>query len=150
LECKGDHLMQPDRREFLKSGLAAGVSGLAGAGLAGADKLDDMVEAEMKDRLKFLSPPDGVASDPKWGLPHRSPRVTPFAEELCPHPIILPEICMTREAYRLARTNEEWLKVFEEDFWPLAKKLRKEGLDIGGLPVPDAHQRFIEYRPVKF
>jgi FtsP/CotA-like multicopper oxidase with cupredoxin domain len=143
--------MQPDRREFLKSGLAAGVSGLVGAGLAQADDLDDKVEAEMNERLRFLSPPDGVASNREWGLPLRSPRVTPFAEELCPHPIIVPELCMTDDAYRNARTNEEWLDVFKKDFDRLASRLHeKYGLDIGGLPVPDAHQRFLEYRPVKF
>ena len=143
--------MQPDRREFLMNGLATGISGLVGAGLAQADALDDKVEKEMRDRLKFLSPPDGVAADREWGLPHRSPRVTPFVEVLCPHPIIQPEMEMTGDRYSPSKSNKEWWQAFSEDFEALAKKLRNEcGLDIGGLPVPEAHQRFWEYRPVKF
>jgi FtsP/CotA-like multicopper oxidase with cupredoxin domain len=142
--------MQPDRREFLKSGLAAGFAGLAGAGLALADDLDDKVAAEMKDRLKCLAPPDGVAADPRWGLPQLSPPVTPFTEDLSIPPIIVPEIDMSGDAYRRLKDGDWWEK-FKAEFGDLAKRLRKRpGLDIGALPVPKAHQRFWEYRPVGF
>src|SRR5262249_34957270 len=139
----------PDRREFLKSGLAAGVSGLVGAGLARADDLDKKVEDEMNDRLKFLSPPDGVASDPNWGLPHLSPPVTPFQEALSIPPIILPEIDMSGDDYR--RLNDkDWLERFRKDFECKAKELREQHLDIGGMPDPNIHQQFWAYRPLFF
>jgi FtsP/CotA-like multicopper oxidase with cupredoxin domain len=139
--------MQPDRREFLKSGLAAGVSGLVGAGLARADDVED----EMNKRLKFLSPPDGIASDPDWGLPNLSPPVEPFQEALSIPPIILPEIDMSGDDYR--RLNDkDWLERFRKDFECKSKELReqKPSLDIGGMPVPDAHQQFWAYRPLFF
>jgi FtsP/CotA-like multicopper oxidase with cupredoxin domain len=143
--------MQPDRREFLKGGIAAGITGLVGAGLAQADDLDPRVVAEMHKRLKFLSPPDGIAADPLWGLPQLSPSVLPFTEELFIPPIIQPEIDMSGDDYlRLRNDKKAWLEKFGADFDELAKEYRKRNMDIGELPVPEAHQRFWEYLPRKF
>ena len=141
--------MQPDRREFLKGGLAAGISGLVGAGSAHADDLDPRVVAEMKDRIRFLAPPDGVAADPLWGLPQLSPPVRSFREELFIPPIIQPEIDMHEDDYVLLDDTKWWAK-FRMAFESKAKEFRLRHVDIGDLPVPDAHQRFWEFRPRYF
>jgi len=147
---KRKHVMKPDRRDFLKGGLAAGITGLVDAGLTRADDIDPEVAAEMKKRLKFLSPPDGVAADKDWGLPKPSPEAIAFTDELVIPPIIKPEIDMTKPNYLNAKDDEAWLALFAKDFEGLANEYRKQNVEIGGLPVPQAHQRFSEFRPRKF
>ena len=137
--------MDPERRKFLAGGLAAGIGGLSYAGRLGADVISD----ELQRRLKYLATPDGIPADAKFGVPFHSPDATPFRDKLFVPPVAKPEIDMTGPEWDI-KDNDVWWKKFEESFWEKTAEYLARGINIGGLPVPEAHQRFFEYRPKKF
>jgi len=140
----GRFTVNPERRKFLACGLAAGVGGLSYVGHLGADVISD----ELQKRLKYLSTPDGIPADAKFGVPFNSPSATPFLDKLFVPPIAQPEIVMTGPEW--PKDDGPWWEKFEEYFWKKAAEYRALGINIGGLPVPGAHQQFFTYRPKKF
>lgn len=187
-----------NRRNFI----AASGAAMASTAIARAEDLDPRVAAELKNRMKFLSPPDGIASD----LDVRpSPNVAPFEQSLFVPPVARPLINLTSPApwqvtedafgqpmaayaihwdphqfagpktpaqksffknwmNRLVRENligrddlqhlhandQAWLIVFYLEFQKLSESLSKSGVDIGGFPIPSGHQRFFDFKPLKF
>lgn len=137
--------MGTDRRTFLGGSIAVTTTGVVGSALA-ADQLDADIERELEARKRFLSPPDGTPSD----LEARpSPPVTPFVDDVHVPIIATPIIDMSSAAYR-DLPNDTWWRQLELKFAEVAALFRAQGIDIGGLPVPDSHQRFYEFRPQKF
>ncbi len=134
--------MKTSRRKLLQ-GVALGF--LSTSNFAQADPRDPEVERERKRRLRFLSPPDGL---PAFGA-SPSPLAEPFKDPLFVPPIAEPLIDMSSSEWR-AKSDAEWWSAFVSKFEATANELRKAGIDIGTAPLPDAHQRFFEYRPQKF
>jgi len=155
--------MDPNRRRFLAEGMAAGLGGLVLGNSASAEDLEKLVQ----ERLKYLSPPDGIGMDAKFGVPFTSPPVPPFVDELFIPPIAVPAIDMTGDDWKwvdgdqkkgVRLSNEDWYKKFVEEFRGVAKIYRAAGkeigdphrIEIGDPPDPLRHQRFFEFRPQKF
>jgi len=131
-----------ERRAFLLSAVAGS---LAAPSLALSPPLDPDILQEMRNRLKFLSPPDGI---PALGA-SPSPAAEPFKDPLFVPPAAEALINMTDSRWR-AMSDQEWWTAFSKEFEDKAQKLRLKGVDIGSLPIPEAHQRFYEHRPQKF
>ena len=132
--------MSTNRREFLKEGLASGVC-LASAVYVSAGEIDPEVAAELARRKKFLSPPDGTPP----GLETRpSPPVTPFKDPLFVPPVAKPVFDVTQPGLS---SEDRWIE-FKKKFIEATDEYRDGGVDIGGLPIPQAHQRFFLPRPV--
>ncbi len=146
--------MDPDRRRFLTAGLAAGLGGLLPANPSSADD----VESELRARLKFLSPPDGIVVDDTFGVPFRSPKADPFQDELVIPPVAEPAINMSGDDWlwkmkgteKVRLSDAEWLEKFNDGFQKVSAEYRKDKIEIGDPPDPKAHQRFFEFRPQKF
>ncbi len=136
--------MSSNRRRFLQHGLAVATASTVAPSKAGTP-LDPAVQNEMRSRLKYLSPPDGI---PAFGA-SPSPVVEPFKDPLFVPPIAPALIEMSSPAER-ALSDAEWWTAFSAAFEDKAKQLRAHGVDIGSLPVPEAHQRFYEIRPWRF
>ena len=134
--------MRTNRRGFLQ-GVAATT---ALAGVASGATLTPEVEQELSERLRYLSPPDGVPLDLEV---RPSPDITPFADELYIPNEAQPLFDMSAQRY-LSMTDDAWWEAFKQKFNDAAKTLLAAGIDIGALPVPNAHQRFFEFRPQKF
>jgi FtsP/CotA-like multicopper oxidase with cupredoxin domain len=141
--------MTTDRRTFLKGGLMAGVCGAVQSGVR-ADGDDSDVTAEMARRLKFLSPPDGIAADSKKGVPFDSPPLkNRFIDKLFVPAVAEPVIDMSDPKYDRV-SDDDWWTEFKSQFQARADEYRKKNIDIGELPVREAHQKFQEFRPKKF
>jgi FtsP/CotA-like multicopper oxidase with cupredoxin domain len=133
--------MSASRRQLLLGATAVTVAAAA----APAQPIDPNVQREMHERLKFLTPPDGV---PAFGA-FPSPPVHPFADPLFVPPRAEPLIDLSGPQWR-AMSDADWWTAFAARFEDIAGTLRKQGVDIGSPPVPAAHQRFYEIRPQKF
>lgn len=143
--------MDLDRRRLLAGGLAAGLGYLLPNGSASGDDYKE----EVRKRTRYLSPPDGIPADPKFGVPFRSPCAKAFTDKLFIPRIAKPEIDMTGPDWKTRTdgtplTDEDWLAKFEESFKVKVEEFRLRGVRLGKLPVPSAHQRFHEFRPQKF
>jgi len=142
--------MEPNRRRFLAEGMAAGLGGLVLGNIASAEDLEKLVQ----ERLKYLSPPDGIRMDTKFGVPFTSPPAPPFQDKLFIPPIAEPAIDMCgkdwkwKDGDRLG--NAAWLEKFVQKFREVAEIYRAAGIEIGDPPDPSRHQRFFEFRPQKF
>ncbi len=130
------------RRSFLR-GVAVGC--LAAPSLAASQHIDPDVLREMRNRLKYLSPPDGV---PAFGA-SPSPPAESFKDPLFIPPVAEPLLDMTAPDW-VAKSDSEWWSAFVKEFEDKAQRLRQHGVDIGSTPLPAAHQRFFEHRPQKF
>lgn len=135
--------MRTSRRHFLQGAAAT----TAFAGLATGASLSPDVEKEMGERLRYLSPPDGIPLDLEV-LP--SPAIKPFSDAIYIPNEAQPLIDMSDQRFQ-KMDNDAWWEAFKKKFNTVAKRLRDEKrIDIGALPVPEAHQRFFEFRPQKF
>lgn len=142
--------MATNRRTFLRG--SVGLTAFAAAATALAnDPIDVEVLRELGRRKRFLSPPDGTPSDLEA---KPSPPATPFRDELHVPGIIEPIVDMSGRdptGVPYAELSDgAWWEQFKSHFAKAAAKLALDGIDIGALPIPEAHQRFFEFRPQKF
>ena len=91
----------PNRREFLGAGLAASLPALAAAG---EPDLDPEVAREMANRLRYLTPPDGLPSDLEF---RPSPEAYPFQTDLFVPPQALPVLDLTALTFYLPTDGDE-------------------------------------------
>jgi len=143
--------MDQERRRFLAGGLAAGLGGFLDANNSPA--VD--IEKELVARLKYLSPPDGIAIDDKFGVPFPSPPAKPFQDELVLPPIAEPAIDMRGDDWKwdadgTPLCDDAWLAKFSACFRKVAERYKADRIEIGDPPDPKAHQRFFEFRPQVF
>ena len=185
-----------NRRHFIA---AAGITIGTSASLLADDKIDPEVAAELKRRMEFLSPPDGIASDIDT---RPSPKVEPFRTDLFVPTVARPLINLTdvklwivkekadgtpcfinlkpltpaglanfevqqflknwlarlvrenaisaNELEHLKDQDKAWLVAFYVQFQKLTKRMLDKGIDIGSFPLVSAHQRFFDFKPIKF